>query len=357
MNDREAMERAIALAWKGWGRVGANPMVGAVVLKDGAVVAEGWHAEFGGPHGEVAALRAAGELARGGDLVVTLEPCVHQGKTPPCTEAIAAAGVRRVVYAANDADLQARGGAEALKRAGVAVESGLLEASVRAQNAIFFHRHSGCERPLVALKMAMSLDARVADHAGNSRWVTGEEARAHVHWLRAGFDAIAVGAGTARADDPELTVRGAVTPLTPPVRVVFDKRAELPPEAAMVRTARERPTLVVTDPDAPALALGRLADAGVTVLRADGLGASLAALKRHGIASVLVEGGATLAGRLLRDDLVDRLYLLVAPFFLGDGGVRAFNGVPDVAIGAARRWRLLERRALGDDTLIVLDRP
>src|SRR6266853_3440730 len=182
------MLRAIELAWKGWGRVGANPMVGALVVRDGAVLGEGWHAAFGGPHAEIAALDAAGAKARGADLVVTLEPCAHHGKTPPCVEAIVAAGIRRVVFGAADVDARAKGGARVLERAGVKVEDGLMTEDVRAQNAAFFHRHGSSDRPFVAVKLAVSLDGRIADGERRSQWLSGEEARAWVHWLRAGFD-------------------------------------------------------------------------------------------------------------------------------------------------------------------------
>lgn len=351
------MERAIALAWKGWGRVGSNPLVGALVLRGGEVVGEGFHAEFGGPHGEVAALQAAGERAAGGDLVVTLEPCAHHGKTPPCTDAILEAGIRRVVFAAADADPRAQGGAEVLRRAGIAAMNGPLEDAVRAQNALFFHRHSGCGRPFVALKLAISLDGRIADASGASSWVTGEEARDFVQWLRAGFDAIAVGAGTALRDDPQLTVRGSVTPLEPPLRIVFDRRAEIRSDAVLVRSARETPTLVIVGKDAAAAEVRRLEGQGVQTVVADDPAEALGALHARGIASLLVEGGGVLSGRLLGAELIDRLYLIAAPTFLGDRGVSAFRGVPDVAIEAARRWRTVERRALGGDSLLVLDRP
>ncbi|HXY19853.1 MAG TPA: bifunctional diaminohydroxyphosphoribosylaminopyrimidine deaminase/5-amino-6-(5-phosphoribosylamino)uracil reductase RibD [Gemmatimonadales bacterium] len=355
MDFRAAMERAVALAWGGWGRVGRNPLVGAVVLRDGAVVGEGFHAEFGGPHGEVVALAAAGERARGADLVVSLEPCVHHGKTPPCTDAILAAGVRRVVFGARDEDPAARGGAALLARSGLEVEGGLMEAAVREQNAIFFHRFAGGGRPFVALKLATSLDARIADRDGRSQWISGEAAREYVQWLRAGFDAIAVGGGTVKADDPGLTVRGAVRPARPPLRVVLDRRGELPPGSTLVRSARETPTLALVGRDS-AGGGEALRAAGVEVAPADGPVEALAELSRRGIGSVLVEGGGVVAGRFLTEDVVDRLYLVVAPLWLGEGGVSAFAGLRDARIGDAVRWRTVERRALGDDTLLVMDR-
>jgi diaminohydroxyphosphoribosylaminopyrimidine deaminase/5-amino-6-(5-phosphoribosylamino)uracil reductase len=353
---QEAMQRALALAWGGWGRVARNPLVGALVLRDGAVVGEGYHAEFGGPHGEVLALVAAGERARGADLVVSLEPCAHHGKTPPCTDAILAAGIRRVVYGARDEDPVARGGADVLRGAGVEVQGGVLEADARAQNALFFHRFSGHAGPFVALKLAVSLDARIADRQGRSRWVSGPEARDFVHWLRAGFDALAVGGGTVRADDPDLTVRGAVWPTRPPLRVVLDRRAELPLDAALVRTARETPTLALVGRAAPPARSAALRTAGVEVAGADDPPEALAELTRRGIASVLVEGGGVVAGRMLTADVVDRLYLVVAPLWLGEEGVSAFSGLAGSAIEDAVRWRTVERRALGDDTLLVVDR-
>jgi len=349
------MERALGLAWGGWGRVGSNPMVGAVVVRHGRPVGEGFHAEFGGPHAEVSALAAAGAEARGADLVVTLEPCAHHGKTPPCTEAILRAEVGRVVFGAGDPNPEARGGAEALRSGGVAVVGGLMDGEVRRQNAVFFHRHSGSPRPFVALKLAMSLDARIADADRRSRWISGGEARDHVQWLRAGFDAIAVGVGTVRADDPELTVRGAVRPLVPPLRVVFDRRAEVPPQSQLVAGARETPTIVIAGPVSPAAARAALERAGVAVLEAEGPADALAALRSRGVASLLVEGGGVVAGRLLSAGLVDRLYIFVAPVLLGSGSVPAFGELPGAALDAARRWRVVERRSLGEDQLLVLD--
>lgn len=252
MSDAEWMRRALALAAGGWGRVAPNPLVGAVVVRDGASGGEGFHAEYGRPHAEVEALRAAGEAARGSTLYVTLEPCAHTGKTPPCTDAILAAGARRVVFAASDPNPKAAGGAAALEAAGVEVTRGVEMRAALDLNAPFFHGIAGPERPWTELKLALSLDGRVADRDGRSAWITGEEARAEVHRMRAGFAAVAVGIGTALADDPQLTARGPVEPRVPPTRVVFDRRLRLPADGKLARTAREAPVWVVAAPDAPA---------------------------------------------------------------------------------------------------------
>jgi diaminohydroxyphosphoribosylaminopyrimidine deaminase/5-amino-6-(5-phosphoribosylamino)uracil reductase len=238
VDEREAMARALDLAWRGWGRVQPNPLVGAVVLSsDGRVVGEGWHAEFGERHAEPMALEAAGDRARGATLVVTLEPCNHHAKQPPCTDAVLASGVRRVVVAIPDPNPEATGGAAKLAGQGVEVRIGLEREAAEAQNAVFLHRFRESARPFVALKLATSLDGRIADAAGQSRWISGDKAREYVHWLRAGYDAIGVGGRTARLDDPQLTVRGTVEPRVLPRRVVFDTTAELSTELTLVRTA------------------------------------------------------------------------------------------------------------------------
>jgi diaminohydroxyphosphoribosylaminopyrimidine deaminase/5-amino-6-(5-phosphoribosylamino)uracil reductase len=357
MDERAAMQRAIALAWGGWGRVGKNPLVGALVLQDGVTLGEGFYAEFGGRHAEVAALEAAGPRARGAKLVVSLEPCAHYGSTPPCTEAILAAGIRRVVFGAREVNPQARGGAEILRRAGVDVVAGVLEEEVRAQSAHFFHRFAGSGRPFVALKLAVSLDAKIADRAGRSQWISGSEARAFVQWLRAGFDAIAVGAGTVAADDPSLTVRGSVVPARPPLRVVLDRRGETSPGATVVKTAHEHATLVLLGRGVPGSSRAALAAAGAQVADAGGPREALDELARRGIASVLIEGGGVVAGRMLQEGVVDRMYLIVAPILLGGDGVPAFAGLPGTAIEAAPRWKTVDRRTLGNDSLLVMDRP
>jgi diaminohydroxyphosphoribosylaminopyrimidine deaminase/5-amino-6-(5-phosphoribosylamino)uracil reductase len=350
------MQHALELAWRGWGHVSPNPLVGAVVLRGTDVVAEGWHVEFGAPHAEVNALRAAGEQARGATLVTTLEPCAHYGKTPPCTDAIQAAGIRRVVAAVRDPDPEARGGIEILKAAGIETQVGLLAAEAAAQNAPFLATRLQTDRPFVALKLATSIDGRIADAGGRSQWISGPEARDHVHWLRAGFDAIAVGGTTALTDNPQLTARGGIVPRKPPVRIVFDRRAMLNSGVSLVQTAREVPTWVVASPDAPAANVSVLEGNGVRVFRPDTVAQGFAQLRLAGIESMLCEGGGALGTKLLAEGLVDRLYWVQAPVWLGEGGVPAFPGIRAFSLADAPRWTAVERRPLGSDTLLVLDR-
>ena len=349
--DRAFMRRALALARRGWGWAAPNPMVGAVVVREGRIVGRGWHARFGGEHAEVAALREAGTRARGSTVYVTLEPCSHWGKTPPCTGALLEAGVARVVAAARDPSPEAGGGLDVLAAAGVDVEHGVLGDEARRLDPAFFH-YFASRRPWVTLKLAVSLDAAMADAWGRSRWITGERSRREGHRLRAGHDAIAVGIGTVITDDPSLTVRDAAAPRTPPVRVVFDRHARLPPESVLARTARETPTIVVaSEPADPAVAVLRAA--GVEVVEGSTLGEQLEVLRARGIRSMLVEGGARLAGALLGTGFVDRLIIFQAPVLLGSGALSAFAHVPPAEVGGAPRFDLLERRWLGGDIMSV----
>jgi diaminohydroxyphosphoribosylaminopyrimidine deaminase/5-amino-6-(5-phosphoribosylamino)uracil reductase len=304
----------------------------------------------------VGALTQAGKLARGATLIVTLEPCAHQGKQPACTDAIRRAGIRRVVAALADPNPVAAGGAAALRAEGIEVELGLCEAEARAQNAAFLHFVRDSSRPFVALKLATSLDHRIADVTGRSQWISGPVARDYVHWLRAGFDGIAVGARTARADNPALTVRGAVSPRVAPARVVFAPGALLPGALELVRTAQATPTMVVIDPATPEERTEPLEAAGLRLVRAAGLPEALSALRSEGITSLLVEGGGRLAGALLDAGLVDRYHWIQSPVWLGDTAVRATAGITPRSLEDAVRWRPVERRALGDDTLLVVDR-
>lgn len=350
------MRRALELAERGRGRVAPNPMVGAVVVSGGEIVGEGWHAEYGGPHAEIAALRQAGERARGATMYVTLEPCAHHGKTPPCADAVVEAGIARLVHACADPNPQAMGGGAVAAARGVEVLPGVEEQGARDLNARFFHAFTtaGESRPFVELKLAMSLDARIADLDGHSRWITSEAARAEVHAMRADHDAVAVGIGTAITDDPWLTVRGPVQPRRPAARVVFDRRLRLPLQGRLVRSAREVPVIAVAEPGADPAVRERLAEAGVEVITALDLPAALGALREIGIASVLVEGGAALASALLASGSVDRLALFIAPVLLGPAGADPFAGLPSPPIGEARRWRRIATRAMGPDTLITL---
>jgi diaminohydroxyphosphoribosylaminopyrimidine deaminase / 5-amino-6-(5-phosphoribosylamino)uracil reductase len=354
-DDGAWMRRALALAERGWGQTAPNPMVGAVVVRDGAVVGEGWHARFGEAHAEVEALRAAGERARGATMYVTLEPCNHQGKTPPCTGAILGAGVRRVVAAAPDPNPVARGGAERLRAEGVEVVLGTEAEAALELNAAFFHG-VGSDRPFVRLKLALSLDGALADVTRRTGWLTGEEARTEVHRLRAGSDAVAVGIGTALADDPLLTVRGAAPPRIPPLRVVFDTSARLPLDSRLVRSARETPVLVVCWAPDPRHAAA-LEQAGVELLHAASLPHALRALRARGVASLLVEGGAGLASSFVQEAQVDRLVIFRAPILLGGGSLNAFGGMPSGTIDGVPRWRIVQSRRYGDDEMTVYKPP
>ncbi len=346
-NERAWMRRALALAERGWGQTAPNPMVGAVVVRDGVVVGKGFHAKFGEAHAEVAALAEAGERARGATVCVTLEPCNHHGKTPPCVDALIAAGVKRVVVAVRDPSREAGGGAERLRAAGIEVELGVEEAAARELNAPFIFAASGATRPWVTLKLAVSLDGAIAGGAGSPRWLTGEPARKHVHRVRANSDAIAVGIGTVLADDPQLTVRQGKRPRVAPLRVVFDRSARLPLASRLVKSARRVPTLVMTD-QAEATAVRALEAKGVTVESAPDILPKLELLRQRGVRSLLVEGGAILSGALLAAKAVDRLIIFQAPVLLGPGSLPAFAGV-----GEFERLTLIRRQEFGEDLMSV----
>lgn len=354
LTDLEAMRHALTLAERGWGRVHPNPLVGAVVVRGGEVVGEGWHDVFGGPHAEPVALAAAGPAAVGATLYVTLEPCAHHGKTPPCTDAIVAAGIARVVVGLPDPNPAAAGGLARLAARGITVETGVLGEAVACQNARFLHRFSGTTRPLVGIKLAVSMDGMIADATGASRWISGTEARTWVHWERAGWGAIGVGAATAIRDDARLTVRGVVAPRVPPHRVIFDRSGRLPTTHGIFADAADVPLVVVTSPE-HASRRAALEAAGAVVLVADSLPEGLEQLYAMAIDAVLVEGGGRLAGALLRDHLVDRVYQVMSPTWLGEG-CAAWAGLGPVALAAVARWRTVSRRALGNDTLLVLER-
>ncbi|MEB3333980.1 MAG: bifunctional diaminohydroxyphosphoribosylaminopyrimidine deaminase/5-amino-6-(5-phosphoribosylamino)uracil reductase RibD [Cyanobacteriota bacterium] len=335
------MERALALASLGEGRTSPNPLVGAVVLDAaGALVGEGFHARAGEPHAEVGALSQAGERARGGTLVVTLEPCCHHGRTPPCCAAVIAAGVARVVVALTDPDPRVAGqGLAQLRAAGLEVIAGVGEAAAAAQNRAFLHR---CRqgRPLALLKWAMSLDGRTALPHGESQWISGAPARTWVHHLRARCDAVIVGGGTVRADDPLLTSRGRRDP--EPLRVVLSRTLDLPVGARLWRQ-EEAPTLVAHGPEASDEACARLDALRVPRLPLDRCGPRplLEALGSRGCNQVLWECGPTLAAAALREGCVQQLAAVIAPKLLGGEPARTPLGSLE-ARTMAEVWSLLE---------------
>ncbi len=351
-DDVRFMRRALELGERGAGHVSPNPKVGAVIVRDGEIVGEGWHAEYGREHAEVAALQQAGERARGATAYVSLEPCNHTGKTGPCSEALIAGGVTRVVFAASDPNAVAAGGAPRLASAGVAVLGGVLAAEAEYRNAPFFFAARGADRPFVTLKLAISIDGAIVDASRQPGWLTGEEAREAVHAMRAEADAIGVGVGTAIADDPALTVRHAAPPRRAPLRVVFDRSARLPLSSQLARTARDIPVLAFTDGTAP-VAEAALAAAGVEVHAVSSSGEALRILGTRGIRNMLVEGGAALGSALLSTGLVDRLVIFQAPVILGAGALAAFATFPSQRAHEAPRLRVLERKALGADLMTV----
>jgi diaminohydroxyphosphoribosylaminopyrimidine deaminase/5-amino-6-(5-phosphoribosylamino)uracil reductase len=334
--DAHFMAIALRLARRGLGTVWPNPAVGCVIVAgtDGAarVVGRGWTQPGGRPHAETEALGRAGEAARGATAYVTLEPCCHTGKTPPCTEAIKSAGIARVVAAMADPDERVSGrGLKALEAAGIAVECGLGEAEAADINAGYIlHRTAG--RPLVTLKLATSLDGRIATHRGESKWITGEESRAAGHLLRARHDAIMVGIGTATEDDPMLDCRLPGLEERSPLRIVLDGHLRLPLTNRMVATARELPTWLITREGGDEGRKDLLAEAGVEIFEMPAdteerppLAGILSLLAESGVTRLLVEGGSHLAAAFMAEDMVDRIEWFRAPLVMGGDGVPAIQ--------------------------------
>lgn len=347
------MRRALAEAGRGLGAVEPNPMVGAVVVREGREVAVGHHERFGGPHAEVVALTRAGEASRGATLYVTLEPCCHHGKTPPCTDAILAAGIARVVAAVGDPFPKvAGGGLAALRAAGLRVEVGCEADAARERNAPYWKRLT-VRRPYVTAKWAMTLDGKTAAVSGDSKWISSQGSRRRVHDLRGRMDAIVVGIGTVDADDPMLTAR----PPGPrcPVRIVLDGSARLPIDSALVRTATEAPVLVATDGRAPADRRDRLAAAGCEVLTLPGMGPVpiiplLDELGRRGMTNVLIEGGGRVLGSFLDQGEVDAAEVFIAPILEGGDHPRTpARGAGHALIRQAPRLEDVAIERIGDD--------
>ena len=344
------MRAALALARRSLGRTWPNPAVGCVIAKDGKVVARGRTQDGGRPHAEAEALKLAGADARGATAYVTLEPCAHHGKTPPCADALVAAGVARVVSAIEDPDPRVKGQGHAkLKAAGIAVEVGEeAEEAARINEGFFLRVREG--RPLVHLKLATSLDGRIATASGDSKWITGEAARADAHRLRATHDAIMIGAGTALADDPELTVRLTGLGKYSPVRVVLDSQARLSPQSKLAQTARTTPVWLICLENAKTAALEAC---GVEIVRVAAVDVALAAkaLGARGITRLLVEGGGEVAASFLQAGLVDHLSLYRAGIVLGGDSRSAVADLGLEKVSSAPRFTLDSVRVLGGDTL------
>ncbi len=352
-SDITHMRAALALARRGLGSAWPNPAVGCVLVKDGAVVGRGWTQPGGRPHGETEALERAG---------VSLEPCCHWGKTPPCTDGLLAAGVARVVLPVEDPDPRVSGrGIARLRDAGVEVVTGVLADEARALNEGFFRRiNEG--RPLVTLKLASTLDGRIATAEGESRWITGDLARERAHLLRARHDAVMIGSNTALADDPELTCRLPGLTDRSPVRIVVDGRLRVPLTATLVATAKATPTWFVTlKGDAPerhrafrdcGVELIEVARAGETV----DLAAAFHELGKRGLTRVLVEGGASLAAALLRAGLVDHIAWFRAPRLIGGDGVPAITAFGIDKLASTPHFERVAVEALGEDVLETFHR-
>jgi diaminohydroxyphosphoribosylaminopyrimidine deaminase/5-amino-6-(5-phosphoribosylamino)uracil reductase len=353
LNDERYMTLALGLARRGLGRVWPNPAVGCVIVDpNGHVIGRGWTQDGGRPHAETEALTQASVKARGATAYVTLEPCSHHGRTPPCAESMINAGIVRVVSAIEDPDPRVSGQGHAMmKAAGVALRTGVLSRQAEDANAGFFSRvKSG--RPQTTLKLATTLDSKIAMPSGESRWITGTRARAHVHLLRATHDAVMIGIGSALADDPELTCRlaGVNTKRNP--RIVVDTNARLPLDSKLVRSAAMQPVWLVTSATSDTTALDK---AGVKVIRVPStagvdLSAALKALGAEGLTRVLVEGGAALATSLLKAKLVDRLLWYRAPALMGEG-VGAVASLGLKTLGDMPRFTREETMRLGDDVL------
>lgn len=354
------MRLAIRLGERSRGRTWPNPAVGCVIVRDGRIVARGWTQPGGRPHAEAAALAQAGTAAQGATVYVSLEPCAHYGRTPPCAEALARAGVARVVTAIGDPDPRVAGQGHAILRAaGIAVAEN-VETALAARSHRGFLTRITEGRPMVTLKLAASLDGRIALTSGESRWITGPEARRLVHLMRADHDAVLIGGGTARADDPDLTVRGLGV-MPQPVRVVASRRLSLPPEGRLARSAREVPLWLLHDPDAAGERedwIARGARPLAVAAGPEGLdpAAMLAVLAGEGITRVFCEGGGRLAAALLNAGLVDELAVFSAGFAIGGDGLAAVAAMGLPALSAARRFDLAELRAVGGDTLSLWSR-
>lgn len=354
------MKKAVRLAKRGAGRTSPNPIVGAVLVRDGRIIGQGWHDKLGGPHAEVNAVADAGGTARGATLYVTLEPCNHQGRTPPCTRAVIEAGVKRVVSGMADPNPTVEGGGAAyLSRMGIATESGVLENECRDLNQPFI-KSVTTGLPYVRLKAAATLDGFIATSTGDSKWITNESSRGFGHKLRSLSDAVMVGIGTVTADDPLLTARpSGKREHRQPVRVVLDSELSISPDSRLVRTISISPVWVACGENAPVERESVLVDAGVTVIRVPRgecglvLPQLLKELGSRGISSLLVEGGGRVLGSFMEEDLADEFYFFYAPKILGDrSGIGMIRGKSRQTIAGSVKVYGMKTRSFRGDLLV-----
>lgn len=362
--DEVFMEAALREARKGLGRTSPNPCVGAVIVKEGKVIARGWHARAGGPHAEIVALQKAGELARNAVLYVTLEPCNHTGRTPPCSRAVAASGINRVVTGMTDPNPLVSGqGCAYLRSRGIAVTSGILEDKCRALN-LPFEKRITTGLPWIVLKAGVTMDGRIAPGPGKNCWITGESARAEVHRMRDRLDAILIGSTTALTDDPSLTARHiGRRKYRDPLRVVLDTELRLSPRARMLTGNPEAETWIFCGPEADQNKAAALEKAGARIILAKldmegrvDLHFVMHHMVSEGKNSVLVEGGGEIHAALLKQDLVDQVNLFFAPFFLGKEGVPLIGDLGEGSQLDSRRFVISRSRRFGEDLMIELAR-
>ena len=348
------MKRAIELAKLGTGFTNPNPLVGAVIVKDGRVIGEGYHERYGGPHAERNAISHCTEDTRGADIYVTLEPCCHRGKQPPCTEALIEAGIRRVYIGSDDPNPLVSGKSEGILRShGIEVVKGVMKKECDSLNDIFFY-YITHGMPYVIMKAAASLDGRIAARTGDSKWITNEQSRAHAHGTRKRCAAIMVGINTVLADDPMLNCRCAEP--SDPVRVICDSRLRIPLGSNIMKTARDIPTVIAASEQAPPEKAERIKAAGAEIIFTDGervdMRALMAELGRRGIDSVLAEGGASLHASLLKAGLVNKLHLYIAPKIIGGDGRPAVGAMGIDRVSEAVSFGAPAATALGGDMLL-----
>lgn len=356
------MSLALSLGRRGQGRTAPNPAVGCVIVQAGRIVGRGWTQNGGRPHAETEALRQAGSLARGATAYVTLEPCAHHGRTPPCADALVQAGIGRAVVATQDSDARVNGaGLAILRNAGIAVSTGVCEAEAQADHAGFFLRTEQ-GRPFVTLKLASSFDGRIATGTGESQWITCPEARRMVHGMRSRHDAVMVGGGTARHDDPSLTVRG-FGDVPQPARVVVSRRLDLPLMSILARTARDIPLVLCHGRDADPMLQNTWRDLGATLLPCSAQGSQLdphdvlRQLGAHGLTRVFCEGGSALAASLIEADLVDQLVGFTAGLAIGAEGLPNIGALGLGVLADAPRFKLVSASRVGADICHVWTRP